>query len=133
MTTIVTCSQLYLEYSQIQKGVINELFDIASSFEQGLSTVLWNYEDDSLKSIVLGMQKIQVISGVKITQANGKLKTSTGSFVEDNTQIIRQSTLHSLDKIVTMIDLQSIEGTKTLYEYKYPIFLHQQKNKHPKN
>lgn len=132
VTTIVTCSQLYLEYSHIQKDVMNELFDIADSFDEGLGNVLWNYEYDSMQSIVLGMQKIQVIEGVKITQVEGSIETSAGTFVEDDADIISQSTLTSRGKPVIMMNLSVDKTTKTLYEYKHPILFKAAHEKTPR-
>ena len=82
VTIIVTLVQLYLEYSNVEKNILIELYNVSRSFEDGIATGLWNVDADSVQSIVRGISESDVISGVRVDDHNGQVQAFHGGFIE---------------------------------------------------
>jgi len=85
VTVLITSSQLYVEYSNAEKELLTELFNVAQSFDDGLAKALWNLDNDSIEFILAGIDKIDVIAGVKITGLQDDLQGAIGAYVGDST------------------------------------------------
>lgn len=86
VTILITSTQLYVEYNQVEKNMVTELADVASSFEDGLAKALWNLDNDSIEFIIAGIQKIEVIKGVKVVGLQNDLQGANGVFVYDDSE-----------------------------------------------
>lgn len=122
VTIVVTSSQLYLEYAQIEKDTLTEVFNVANSFEEGVGAALWSFDQDSMSAILQGMQKIQIIEGIKVTQKNGNIEGAAGTSIQADTNIIFSQTLSDKDKEIRMIKINGRNGTRVLYEYQHHVF-----------
>lgn len=59
----------FLTYYEFQKEKIhvkNNLNTIANNFDNGISSVLWNYQDDALQNILIGITQNPIISHLKV-------------------------------------------------------------------
>lgn len=121
VTLSVTSSQLYVEYGNAEKGVLTELFNVARSFEDGLGKSLWNLDNDSIDFILNGIQKIDVISGVKITGLQEEIQGSIGLFISPKTKISVVGPAQFDDIKAREIQVVTPERSFYLYEYKLDI------------
>jgi len=100
VTIIVTVTQLYYEYSNAENSVITELYNVGNSFEDGLQTALWSLDTQTMQSILVGINKIRIITGVKLTNPDGKIEASDGVFSEDeNNKKVNGVVEHNLIKV----------------------------------
>lgn len=121
ITLLVTSIQIYLEYSNVEKGVLVELRNIGRSFEDGIAKASWDLDTDSIESILVGIKKIDLISGVKVTDDRGEILGSIGLFVEEyeNTKVVRQLTADEVKAREVALFNEEVDGT--FYEYRIPL------------
>jgi len=62
----VTLTHMVAEFYNTKNDVQEDLITFQETFEQGLATQVYNFDDQSVKSILRGMIKIPVIVGVKV-------------------------------------------------------------------
>lgn len=86
VTILVTSAQLYMEYTQVEKNMLTELADVSSSFEDGLAKALWNLDNDSIEFILAGIQKIEVIEGVKVVGLQNDIQGANGVYITDGVE-----------------------------------------------
>ena len=89
VTVIVTIAQLSAEYHHVKKTVVKEIQMLPKTFGDGLVESLWMYNNDLLHSILVGMQEISVVSGVKIENKHGEEIDSIGNLIDKNGQYVK--------------------------------------------
>jgi len=122
VTIIVTATQLYFEYSNVEKGVITELYNVGRSFEDGLSTSLWTLNNEAIDSMLSGVQKIEAVAGVKVTLPDGVVQSVAGVVGKEIAKIKVTRELQINE--VTAKEIAATIGPKetVLYEYRLDIF-----------
>lgn len=118
VTIIVTITQLYYEYSTIQGGTLADVYSIASSFEEGVGSALWSFDRDALNAILVGMQKLQVVEGVKVTQKDGRLEAEIGISPQNEKDIISSDPLTTRNGDVKMIKFNDDKINRSFFEYR---------------
>ena len=118
ITVLVTAVQLYFEYSNVEKRVVTELYNVGRSFENGLKSALWVINKDAINSILAGIQKIDTIVGVQVTNQYGMVEGSIGLFEQTEIKLERRRALdfdgiQALDVVAT-----GSAGQQRYYEYK---------------
>ncbi len=67
---LITSYQVVEEFDHTQKNISGEISQIFSTFEPVIIDALWTVNIDSIESIVKGMMKIDIISGIEIVNSN---------------------------------------------------------------
>ncbi len=122
VTIMVTASQLYLEYSNVENEVITELYNVGRSFEDGLGSALWTLDAKVINSILVGVQKIEAVAGVRVVNQDGVKEGGVGIFqeeVEDRREI-RSVVANGISAREVGLPIGGEE--KTFYEYELEIF-----------
>ncbi len=122
VTIIVTATQLYFEYSNVEKGVITELYNVGRSFEDGLASALWTLDANVINSILVGVQKIESVAGVKVVNQEGNMEGGAGIFQNDNPPVkeIRKVTADGIDAREVAVSVD--DNDEMFYEYELEIF-----------
>ena len=71
------------EYYNTKKGVKEDLITFQETFEQGLATQVYNFDDQAVSGILRGMIKIPVIEGVTVKNLVGE-ESSIGLVTDSN-------------------------------------------------
>jgi uncharacterized protein (TIGR02285 family) len=79
VTIIVTMFQLFAEYYHTKHSIAKEIQLLPKTFGDGIAESLWMFNDSLLLSILIGMNEIPIVSGIKIEDKNGKTISSIGS------------------------------------------------------
>ena len=66
----ITLGHMFMEYLTAKEMVVRELSLLQKAFEDGLSTSLFDMNNDQLDSIVHGMYNVPVLVGIKIESTN---------------------------------------------------------------
>ncbi len=122
VTILVTASQLYLEYSNVEKGVITELYNVGRSFEDGLGSALWTLDAKVINSILVGVQKIEAVAGVRVVNQDGVMEGGVGIFQEEveGRREIRSVVANGISAREVGLPIDGEE--QTFYEYELEIF-----------
>ena len=80
VTVFVTCGQLVTEYLQTKHNIVDTLESTEQIFGSSLSKALWMMNRESLKSILLGIQELPVVVGVKVEDETGAIIQTVGKF-----------------------------------------------------
>jgi len=130
ITLLVTAIQLYFEYSNVEKGVVSELYNVGRSFEDGLSAALWSLDNEAVKSILDGVKKIEAVSGVKVTNQDGDLESYVGIVSLDVTMdSVRQ--IQVTDILANEIYIYDGQGDGMFYEYRREIIFKEFEDSEP--
>lgn len=121
VTVIVTVTELYFEYSNVEKGVVTELYNVGRSFEDGLSAALWTLDIEAIDSILAGVQKIEVVEGVRVTNLQGDVNSSRGVFRKDlsDKNVVGKINLNNI--LASEVAMEANGKTGTYYEYRLDI------------
>ncbi len=117
LTVVVTGVQLYLEYHDIETSLLTELNNVSHSFENGLATGLWNVDVESIESIVAGISKTNIITGVLVTDHDGNAQAVYGTQTERARKSESLRIIPFNNRQAREIALQFGQETETLYEF----------------
>lgn len=78
VTVTLTVTHMSIEYFEQKREIVNEFIGIQESFEMPLSNSLWEYFDSQLESILVGMNKLPNILGVRILDGENAMIVSLG-------------------------------------------------------
>ncbi len=87
VTILVTCIQLTVEYFHIKEDIINDIEKMEITFKHGLSEALWNYNDIQLQAIIMGMNELSIVVGVKIDKSDEKEFKGVGVILDKEKQL----------------------------------------------
>ena len=101
VTIILTGTQMYAEYQLTSETVLDEIKQLEKTYGPGLGNALWTYNNDGLRSLLIGMYEISSVAGVKIEyeksiNAIGAIEDNEGEIVlygPDN-KIVEKETAH---------------------------------------
>jgi signal transduction histidine kinase len=88
VASLITISQVVVEYGYTKSQIIEELAANKKIFEPVLSVALWNLDQQQLQSSIDGMMAIPIIRGVRVMHNESQIK-AVGQVVDDNN--IRQT------------------------------------------
>ncbi|MBF0195599.1 MAG: response regulator [Magnetococcales bacterium] len=91
ISVFITSIQIFETYTRTKNDISNELQVFGRAFESGISKALWEFDEDVLKSSVIGLMEIPGILGIKVTSPkNGELLSGGGYIIDakDNTVYI---------------------------------------------
>ena len=75
---LVTGVQCYVEYVDTKENLSQELADLLKTFTPGITTQVWEYDEEGLESLLFGLNEINTIVGTKIVDQNGDIIGKTG-------------------------------------------------------
>jgi len=87
VTIIVTIVQMVFEYENVSENIKNEVAQLPATFINGLGSALWTYNERAIRSILIGMYEIPVVSGIKIddgtdVRAIGQVASEKGGYIQ---------------------------------------------------
>ena len=62
----VTGLQLVFEYRHVKSNLFIQLYGLENTFKNSIMTSLWSFDTPQLETTLFGMQKIDMVSGIKI-------------------------------------------------------------------
>ncbi|XPF94974.1 ATP-binding protein [Colwellia sp. RE-S-Sl-9] len=119
---ILTSGQLISEYSHVKGTIFEELSNLGETIEDSLSQSIWNFNIEQLESTIEGINKVGMVSGIKVVAPDKSVLASTGNIGKDHQA--EQSTFEgeygkgSIQKIIYSKD----DTEHSLFEYKFPIY-----------
>ena len=78
VTVIVTMIQLVAEYYHTKQSITKEIQLLPKTFGDGIAESLWMFNDSLLHSILIGMNEIPIVSGIKIEDKDGTIIKTIG-------------------------------------------------------
>lgn len=108
VTIVVTVVQMITEYNLTERSVTNEISRLETTFGPGIRSALWTFNTAALRSILVGINEIPVVVGVKITDgpntyAVGTVELDEGAitnFSQDGTQTAHHTFSDSLHRLI---------------------------------
>ena len=79
ITLFVTIAQIFLEYDHAKSEIADEIKQIQESFKPSLVQTLWTFNESQLKSIIIGMKKISIVSEVQIFDYKDRIIQTVGN------------------------------------------------------
>ncbi|MBF0371208.1 MAG: GHKL domain-containing protein [Magnetococcales bacterium] len=116
----MTAASLQAEYVKTSNTVQNQLAQLQLAFEQSLSQAVWRFDQEQITSILFGIQKNLVISGVTIHDPDGRSlgRMGVGPRSEANYPIVRL-----VGALTTMPD-QGEWGDRSFNQFRFPLSHH---------
>jgi len=113
---LVTAVQLTAEYYHVKDEIYQEIQNLPGTFAPGLSNALWGLDEDVMLSILIGMQQMSVIQGVKVKDEKDSQFLSIGTIRKEDGSIV------SLDSHGEMIQKdEKYPFFSELLEYEFPL------------
>lgn len=109
ITITLTITHMSIEYLEQKKEIEREFIGIQESFEISLSNSLWEYFDSQLDSVLVGMEKLPSILGIKIIGADQEVVSMMGLVYNQKGQHIYAHKDKSISQHKSEISLQTFE------------------------
>ena len=120
VTVIITIAQLLSEYAHVKQGVYHDMVDLAETLEDSLTRSLWSYNLEQMNATMVGIDRVSIITGAKVTQVDGSIYASTGTYPTNET-IVNEKAVASDAGEIKEIYYDSESGQKKVYAYSFPI------------
>lgn len=131
ITVIVTAIQLYFEYANVEKGVVTELYNVGRSFEDGIGAALWTLDNEAINSILQGVQKIEAVAGVKVTNQEDEWEGGSGIMAEQGAEIQLGYQLNSGSILAHEVSVKGPNVDGVYYQYKLDVIYEEYKENKP--
>ncbi|MFT4650474.1 MAG: diguanylate cyclase (GGDEF)-like protein [Polaribacter sp.] len=121
VAVVVTGIQLVFEYRHVKSNLIVQLYGLENTFKDSIVASLWSFDTPQLEATLFGIQKIDMVSGIKIENQQQEIIASIGAVLTNESQIVSTKQLEYSD-ILEVKSIPSNTTTKqTLFEYRFPI------------
>lgn len=111
LTFIVTCAQIYADYSNTKEFISNELKNLEKTFSESLTRAIWELNTPQVLSISEGLLEIPMVEGVLIRDDNRELLTQIGNI--SNVESFKSSALSDEGSVISETD--------GLFGYTFPL------------
>lgn len=111
LTFIVTCAQIYADYSNTKDFISNELKNLEKTFSESLTRAIWELNTPQVLSISEGLLEIPMVEGVLIRDDNRELLTQIGNI--SNVESFKSSALSDEGSVISEAD--------GLFGYTFPL------------
>ena len=111
LTFIVTCAQIYADYSNTKDFISNELKNLEKTFSESLTRAIWELNTPQVTSISEGLLEIPMVQGVLIRDDNRELLTQMGNI--SNVESFKSSALSDEGSVISEAD--------GLFGYTFPL------------
>ena len=122
VTVIVTLGQLIYEYRNVKGLVFRDLVNTQITHESGFAKALWEFRTDQAQSILIGLDKVETIKGVKIYQKSNdqeNIFASIGTIAVDGSTI--KETVTETGSKINYVSFNKDGKQHKMYEYQFPI------------
>jgi diguanylate cyclase (GGDEF)-like protein len=117
----VTGLQLVFEYRHVKSNLFIQLYGLENTFKNSIMTSLWSFDTPQLETTLFGMQKIDMVSGIKIENKQREIIASIGTVLSENSQIVSNEQLDHAGLSQATIIQSNATKRLTLFEYRFPI------------
>jgi diguanylate cyclase (GGDEF)-like protein len=117
----VTGIQLVSEYRHVKSNLIDQLYGLEDTFKDSIVTSLWSFDTPQLEATLFGMQKIDLVSGIKIENQQQENVASIGVVLTKESQIVSTKMLEYTGMLEVKIIQPNATKEQTLFEYRFPI------------
>jgi diguanylate cyclase (GGDEF)-like protein len=117
----VTGVQLVSEYRHVKSNLIAQLYGLENTFKDSIVTSLWSFDTPQLEATLFGMQKIDMVSGIKIENQQQDIIASIGTVLTSESQIVSTKQLEYTGMLEAKIIQPNTTKKQTLFEYRFPI------------
>jgi signal transduction histidine kinase len=83
LTFVVTCAQIYADYSNTKNSISHELRNLEKTFSASLTRAIWELNTPQVVSISEGLLEIPMVEGVLIRDDNRELLTQMGGIANN--------------------------------------------------
>lgn len=80
VTFVITSVQFFGEYIKTQNSILNELKQLEETVRAPISTSLWQYNQNQLDALIIGLVKMPIIEGVDVFDENNIIIVSKRSY-----------------------------------------------------
>lgn len=122
VAVVVTSVQLVSEYVNVKENIFNELSHLGKTLEDSLARSIWNYNIEQAQATLLGIGKIAMVSGTRVTGIEDESFASSGLELKDsdNVTIAQEGGKFGTGRIRKIHYFRDGQEN-TLYEYKFPL------------
>lgn len=111
LTFVVTCAQIYADYSNTKDYISNELKNLEKTFSESLTRAIWELNTPQVVSISEGLLAIPMVEGVIIRDDNRELLTQRGNI--SNVESLKSTALSGEGSVISEVD--------GLFGYTFPL------------
>ena len=83
-TVLVTAIQLVAEYRHTEGRVNAEIQAMGQTFGPGIADAMWRFQDDVLQGILVGMNELPTVIGVKVLGPDHKILHAVGTIADQD-------------------------------------------------
>ncbi|MBA6292307.1 diguanylate cyclase [Colwellia sp. MB3u-70] len=87
VTCLITSMEFLTEYVKTQDSIVSELKQLKETVLHSISTSLWQYDQNQLEALVVGLLKMPIIEGVDILDKYDQPMISQRSYTTDLTPL----------------------------------------------
>jgi diguanylate cyclase (GGDEF)-like protein len=128
VAVVVTGIQLVFEYRHVKSNLFVQLHSLEITFKDSLVTSLWSFDTAQLEATLFGMQKIDMVSGIKIVNQQQEIIASIGTVLTKDSQVVSTKQVEHSDILETTVIQPNTTKKQTLFEYRFPIEYQEDKN-----
>lgn len=111
LTFVVTCAQIYADYSNTKNSISHELRNLEKTFSASLTRAIWELNTPQVVSISEGLLEIPMVEGVLIRDDNRELLTQMGGIA--NNVDFQATELSEVGAVIS--------GKNGLFGYTFPL------------
>ena len=113
LTFIVTCAQIYADYTSTKDYISNELKNLEKTFSESLTRAIWELNTPQVLSISEGLLEIPMVEGVLIRDDNRELLTQMGNISNRNMETFKLADLSDEGAVIS--------DASGLFGYTFPL------------
>ena len=117
----VTGIQLVSEYRHVKSNLFTQLYGLKNTFKNSIVNSLWSFDTPQLEATLFGMQKIDMVSGIKIVNQQQEIIASIGGVITKDSQIVSTKHLEHAGMLEATLVQPNNAQKQTLFEYRFPI------------
>jgi diguanylate cyclase (GGDEF)-like protein len=117
----VTGIQLVFEYRHVKSNLFTQLYGLKNTFNNSIVNSLWSFDTPQLEATLFGMQKIDMVSGIKIVNQQQEIIASIGGVLTKDSQIVSTKHLEHAGMLEATLVQPNNAQKQTLFEYRFPI------------
>jgi len=113
VTLLITSIQFFGEYIKTQDSILNELKQLEETVRAPISTSLWQYNQNQLDTLIIGLMKMPIIEGVDVFDENNETLISKRSY---NSESMPLSIFDTKSELIWTLNKENIAlGKLVLY------------------
>lgn len=110
-----------MEYRHVKDRIFIELSHLGETIENSLVQSIWNFDIEQMEATLIGINKVSTVSGIKVTDKDGKIFTSNGEISNEEVSSYEKINKGVFGKGI-VYEIYYKKENKTLFEYKFPVY-----------